>query len=400
MGPYEKIICDANILYKAYRSSIKANKWKESTQRFSLNYLSKLFEIQTDLRCRRLKNGPVVEFFLAERGKVRPITSLCLRDQIVRHAVYDDIFMPIMKRKLIYDNAASMPGRGLKHHRARFLVHLRKYFKMYGNKGYILFGDFSKFYDNILHEKAKEDLLELVNHDDFMVWLMNVIFDGFRLDVSDLSDAEFQEASEGIFDKVQYRLQRQEKRNIPQGLKYLDKSINFGDLIGMLLGMYYPHRMDTYIKYVESEQFYGRFVDDWYIMSPSKERLEYLLKNIESICSEYGIYINKKKTKIIDISKSFKFLQLWYRMYPDGQIRVRIASSKVGGVVRKLKHLRRKYLAGDLPYEKIEEYFKSWMGAFYKLLTKKQRKSLLALYEDLFNVTITIKNRKMFIEKG
>lgn len=41
--------------------------------------------------------------------------------------------------------------------------------------------------------------------------------------------------------------------------------------------------------------------------------------------------------------------------------------------------------------------FKSWMGNFYKLLTRKQRKNLLELYEKLFNKNIEIKNKKMII---
>ena len=82
---YEDIICDANNLYKAYKASVKGSKWKETTQRFMLNYLRYLFQIQQDLRNRTLTNGPVDEFSLSERGRIRPITSLTTRDRIVRH---------------------------------------------------------------------------------------------------------------------------------------------------------------------------------------------------------------------------------------------------------------------------------------------------------------------------
>ena len=37
------------------------------------------------------------------------------------------------------------------------------------------------------------------------------------------------------------------------------------------------------------------------------------------------------------------------------------------------------------------------MGAFYKLLTKIQRKNMIKLYEDLFNKHIEIVNKKMVI---
>lgn len=66
---YEEILCDANNLYVAYKASIKGSKWKESTQRFMLNFLRYIFEIQDDLINRTLENGPVDEFELHERGK-------------------------------------------------------------------------------------------------------------------------------------------------------------------------------------------------------------------------------------------------------------------------------------------------------------------------------------------
>ena len=72
------------------------------------------------------------------------------------------------------------------------------------NHGWILFGDFSKFYDNILHEVAKKQLLDLVNNDSFLSWIFDVIFDGFEIDVSDLNDEEYRNIYEGIFDKIKY----------------------------------------------------------------------------------------------------------------------------------------------------------------------------------------------------
>ena len=46
---YEEIVCDANNLYRAYKVSVKSSKWKESTQKFMMNFLRYIFEIQDDL---------------------------------------------------------------------------------------------------------------------------------------------------------------------------------------------------------------------------------------------------------------------------------------------------------------------------------------------------------------
>lgn len=181
---YEEIVCDANNLYRAYKVSVKSSKWKESTQKFMMNFLRYIFEIQDDLINRTLQNGPTQEFELHERGRIRPITSIQIRDRIVRHSLCDEVLLPEVRKHIIYDNCASIKGRGISQQRKRFEIHLHKYYQLYGNDGYILFGDFSKFYDNIIHEIAKRELLKLFNDDEFIDWLLTLIFKGFQIDVS------------------------------------------------------------------------------------------------------------------------------------------------------------------------------------------------------------------------
>ena len=76
---------------------------------------------------------------------------------------------------------------------------------MHGNDGWILFGDFSKFYDNIIHEIAKQELLKLFDDDEFIDWLLTLIFDGFKVDVSYMSDEEYENCYLDLFNKLEYR---------------------------------------------------------------------------------------------------------------------------------------------------------------------------------------------------
>ena len=334
---YEEILCDANNLYRAYKASVKGSKWKESTQKFILNFLGYIFQIQEDLINRTLKNGPTEEFELRERGRIRPITSLQTQDRIVRHVLCDDILLPEVRKKIIYDNGASIKGRGISFSRKRFEVHLRKYYQEYGNTGFILFGDFTKFYDNIIHEIAKQELLKLFDDDEFIDWLLTLIFDGFKIDVSYMSDEEYSTCMEDTFNKLEYRLIPKNKLT---GEKFMEKSVNIGDQLSQVIGIYYPHRIDTYVKYVRRQKYYGRYMDDWYIMNPDKEELLDILENIRIIAKEYGIHINEKKTRIVKISGTYKYLQIKYTL---------------------------------------------------------KRSNLLALYEELFDKKIEIVNKKMHI---
>ncbi len=242
---YEEIVCDANNLYKAYKASAKGSKWKETTQKFMMNFLRYIFSIQEDLITRNLQNSKTDEFSLSERGRVRPITSLQTRDRIIRHVLCDEVLLLEVKKHIIYDNGASIKGRGISHSRNRFEVHLHKYYKLYGNEGYILFGDFSKFYDNIIHEIAKKELLRLFDNDEFIDWLLTLIFSDFRIDVSYMSDEEYESCIADTFNKLEYRLI---PKRLLTGEKWMDKSINIGDQLSQILGIYYPHRIDNYVK--------------------------------------------------------------------------------------------------------------------------------------------------------
>lgn len=338
---YEEIICDANNLYKAYKASVKCSKWKESTQRFMMNFLNYIFDIQEDLSNRTL-----------------------------------------------------IKGRGISHQRERFEVHLQKYYRKYGNEGYILFGDFTKFYDNIIHELAKKELLRLFDNDEFIDWLLTLIFDSFKVDVSYMSDDEYSSCLYDTFNKLDYR---KIPKNLLTGEKWMAKSVNIGDQLSQVIGIYYPYRIDNYVKYVRSQKFYGRYMDDWYIMSPSKEELEDLLKNIRKIAFDYGIHVNEKKTRIVKISSTYKFLQVKYTLTDSGKIIRRINPERVTAMRRKLKKMSVKVKTGETPEEYLENMFRSWMGAFYKIMSKQQRKNLILLYEDLLNKNITIINKKLII---
>ncbi|MFQ9035529.1 hypothetical protein [Hungatella sp.] len=64
---------------------------------------------------------------------------------------------------------------------------------------------------------------------------------------------------------------------------------------------------------------------------------------------------------------------------------------------RKLKKLAVKVKNEEITYENVENMFRGWMGSFYKLLSKEQRKNLIGLYEDLFEKSITIISKRMII---
>ena len=97
------------------------------------------------------------------------------------------------------------------------------------------------------------------------------------------------------------------------------------------------------------------------------------------------------------IGSTYKYLQIKYTLTKDGTIVKRINPTRVTAMRRKLKKLAVKVANGEAQYENVENTFKSWMGNYYKLLSKQQRQHLIELYEELFHKNIAIVNKKMVV---
>ena len=378
-------------MYEAYIKAIRQSKWKETTQKFSINYLRNIIQIQKELDSKIYNPGVGSYFVLHERGKIRPITALPTKDRIIRHVICDDILMPKILSKIIYDNYASIENRGISFARKRFENHLHKYYeRTKSNKGYILFGDFRKFYDNIVHENAKKQLLDLVDQDLYLNWILDIIFKTFQMDVSYLSEKDYKECIYEVFDRLEY-----EKISKEQKTKklWMEKSVNIGDQLSQIIGIYYPNEIDTYVKYVCKMKNYGRYVDDFFIISENKEDLYIVLDGIRNITRKLGIHINENKTKIVRMDQIFRYLQVQYQVTDSGHIIKKINPKRVASMRKKLKKLAKKLDDGEADYNSIEEMYRSWMGNFYKIMSKDQRKNLINLYEDLFLKEIIFVNR-------
>lgn len=372
------MLFDGNQLYKAYKASVKNSKWKNSIQRQQESFLSIIYEIEQEMENHTYHTEKQKPFIINERGKKRLIYGNTLKDRIVRHAFVDDVLMPTYQPYLIYDNGASVKGKGTEFTRKRFEKHLKSYYmKHRSNEGYILIMDFSKYYDNIHHDIAMDMLKEKI--DEKYYWLLEEMFDSMKVDVSYMSDEEYEHCMDVKFDSLEHT-----ERCNNRGIKYMRKGCPIGDQLSMIVGLYYPHEIDNYIKIVRSHKYYGRYTDDSYIISESKEELLETLKGVEQICNKLGIFLNKKKTHIQRLDQPIKFLQRSYRLSDTGKLKVKILPCKVTRQRRRMKRISRKVMEGKITKTNAINACKSWMGSFKNIMSEEQISNLNRLQRELF----------------
>lgn len=155
---YERM-CTCNALFKAARLSGNSIRWKASVQRYFMSWLRNIIILREKLLAEEDVTMGFIEFDLFERGKKRHIKSVHFKERVAQRSLCDNALVPVLSRSLIYDNGASLEGKGISFARSRLKQHLHQYYRRTGgNEGYILLMDFSGYFDNILHEPVYEML--------------------------------------------------------------------------------------------------------------------------------------------------------------------------------------------------------------------------------------------------
>lgn len=374
-------ITDMNVLYDAFRASMKGSAWKEEPQRFEIDFLTEIIKLSNELENRTYKTTSGSIFIFRERGKARLIHGGRMRDRVVRHAICDTELTPKLKPYLIYNNGASQAGKGISFARENFEKDLHNYWLEHrSNEGYVGFIDFSKFYDNMQHDKLLESICPKISED--AGWLLAEILKTFEVDVSYMTDEEYAGCMEAKFNSIDYYDRIPEEART--GEKMMRKSVEIGDQVSQDIGVYFPTRVDNYAKIVRSCRRYGRYMDDIYIIAETKEEIRSVMEGISEQAKELGLFINEKKTRIVKLSGIYKYLQIRYSLTDTGKVIRRISRENIIRERRKLKAYKRLLDKGLMPEEDIENSFKSWMGSQCKYMSNQQIINMITLYQNLF----------------
>jgi hypothetical protein len=167
------------------------------------------------------------------------------------------------------------------------------------------------------------------------------------------------------------------------GEKVMDKSLGIGSQISQISGIFYPTPIDTYCKVVRGCHFYGRYMDDSYVISNNKEYLKSLLEDIIRICADLGIHVNEKKTQICSL-RQFTYLKTNYIFTESGKIIRRMPHDNIVREERKLKSLANLVDNGTIDYHEARTSYSSWRGSAQWYNANRTIENMDNLYNQLF----------------
>ena len=340
---YDKV-ADANNLMKSGRKCMSNVTWKFSTQNFYLDRINRVRIAKERLESMdRMSDGFTV-FEINERGKTRHIRSVHINERMVQKAQSELSLIPRIKPSLIYDNYASLEGRGISMAFKRLKVHLWRYYREHWtNEGYVLTADLHAYFDSINHDCVYEQCKRIFKNDPRSLYLTLDFVDAFG-----------------------------------------EKSLGLGSQISQILAMFYPNKIDHYIKEQAKIKGYGRYNDDFYMIHESKEFLEEVLCVVKEMYAELGIELNANKTKICRIDKGFKFLKAKIHLTDTGKVVMRPDHDGIVRERRKIKKFKKKLDAGEIEYEEIHQQYMSWRGYIKQFDSYKTLKNMDKLFDELF----------------
>lgn len=338
---FDKVFSYEN-LYRSYKKCRRNVAWKASTQKYITQAPMIVKQTYDKLHAGKFKSRGFYEFDLNERGKIRHIKSVDMQERVVQRCLCDHALVPVLSRTFIYDNGASLAGKGYHFSIRRIRRHLQWHYRHHGNEGYILLFDFSKFFDNVDHNVIKR-IMRREFTDQRIIALTEHFTDCFG-----------------------------------------DRGLGLGSQISQTLALASANRMDHYIKEVLKIRGYGRYMDDGYLIHESKEYLQKCLWDLRNICNDLGIVLNEKKTQIVKLSHGFTWLKCRFYLTDTGKVVQKIYKKSVVRQRRKLKALRRLLDHGKIALEDVYTSFQSWRAYALHFDAWHTINNMQALYDRLF----------------
>lgn len=271
--------------------------------------------------------------------KRRLINAPAFVDRIVHHALVR-VVGKLFEKKFITDSFANIINKGTHAaaKRAQSLLYKNRYKKLY-----ILQADIHHYFASIPHDKLKAVIRRTI-YDERILYVWDTIIDSFS---------------------------NSPERGIPIGL-----------LVSQLSANIYLNALDHYIKDELKVKYYIRYMDDFVIMSESKQELHYLFKIIKDFIEHIlGLTLNPK-TRIFTAAQGLDFVgyRIWYNKKLPRKKNTMAAK-------KRLRKMIKQYNKNKISLEKLTQTFAS----FYGYMSHCDGKITLNTVRKLIKDNITLK---------
>lgn len=316
MSDFEKVI-DFKNMYKAYRKAKCGKGYKKTSAKFNIMALEGINALIDQLKNKTYQISSYNEFTVYE-PKERVIKTTSFKDKVVQHSLCDNVILPKLQEIFIYDNCAGQKGKGVLFGLDRLSKQMKLFYKRYEFGGYILKCDISKFFYNISHQQLKDIVEYHFSYDKEICWLCNLYID----------------STDG-------------------------KGIPLGNQINQGFALLYLDAMDKLITNELGIEFYGRYMDDFYLIHHDKNYLKYCFEVITEFLKTLDLTLNNK-TQIFPFKNGVNYLGFHTYITNNGKIIRKLKNQNKRNAQRKYLKMAKLVVSGKLSIDKFNASYNAW----------------------------------------
>ena len=310
-------------LIVAYHDARRHKRAKFYQTHFEMNQERELVSLRDELLERRYVARPS-SCFIIHDPKMREVFAAEFRDRVVHHLFYNYTHK-LFERTFIADCYSCIEGRGTHYGVERLKHHIRSCSQNWSKPCYVLKLDIKGYFMSINRARLLARCRELLGRVAPRRDREEIGRDGARPSHWDLIDYLLEsicmlnpvENCRILGDKSEWKM-------LPK-----DKSLFFskegcglpiGNLSSQLFSNIYLGMLDDFMKREMKCRHYGRYVDDAFVVAPSKEELYGLVPRVRKFLrDELDLELNEDKVRVVDAYKGVEFLGAFikpYRTYP------------------------------------------------------------------------------------
>ena len=142
---------------------------------------------------------------------------------------------------------------------------------------------------------------------------------------------------------------------------YIDttEGLPLGYQTSQLLALMFLDEFDHLMKEKYRLKYYGRYMDDFYVILSDKQRLKEVLKDIRSMMGDWGLELNKK-TGIFPLRNGIDFLGFHSYLTESGSVVQKLRRDSIKRIRSKICFWREAYKRGEIEKEAILQSFGAW----------------------------------------
>lgn len=286
-------------LFEAYYDCRKNKRKTFNALEFEADYENRLLELWRDINSHQYYPGRSITFIVTEPVK-REVFAADFRDRVVHHLIINKI-NHLFEADFIPDSYSCREGKGAQYGIKCIGEYMYLCSEGYTKDCYILKMDIQSFFMSIDKPLLFERLKDFLNRHYFAAdkdLLLELI-----------ERVVCANPEENCFIKGR----RSDWNGLPPSKSLFStgktKGLPIGNLTSQVFANFYLNFFDHFVKDVCGVEYYGRYVDDFVIIHPSKEYLLHLRQRLQDfIKKDLFLTLHPRKVYLQHYSKGVKFI--------------------------------------------------------------------------------------------